>query len=335
MLELRDVDRVDGPTLHRWWEICHDAQSDRPVDYFATWETARVGLTNSHPDFEIELFGVYDGDGDEARMVGAALVNLPVTDNLRMAYYDVFVDWPDRRRGVGTRLLAEVERRARAAGRTRTLGEVFTPPGGTSAGMGFAEAHGCTVGNLETAKAIYLKESEPRWDALEQEAEAALGGYRVLLWEKVVPDEYAEGMCTMLGAFIGMVPVGDLDLEDGEWTVDRLRASERRSLETRQHKFLGAAVAPDGTLVGYTDLRLNTTSTRVGYIGGTMVMPEHRGHRLGLAMKLATHRALRAAYPECELVVTSNADVNERMNAINEAMGYQVIEQLLEYQKHL
>ena len=66
-----------------------------------------------------------------------------------------------------------------------------------------------------------------------------------------------------------------------------------------------------------------------------MVTPAHRGHRLGLAMKLATHRALRATYPECELVITSNADVNQRMNDINEAMGYRVIEQLMEVQKRL
>jgi GNAT superfamily N-acetyltransferase len=335
MLELRDVERVDGPTLHRWWEICHDAQSDRPVDYFPPWEVARVGLITPQPDFRVELFAAYDGTGDGARMVGAGLINLPVTDNLHMAYYDVFVDWPDRRHGVGTMLLAEVERRARGADRTRTLVEAFAQPGGTSAGTAFAEARGCTVGNFETCKAIYLKESERRWAALEEEAGAALGGYRVLLWENTVPDEYAEGMCAMLSIFVSMVPVGDLDLEDGEWTVDRLRASERRSLETRQHKSLAAAVAPDGTLVGCTDVRINTTSTRVGYVGLTMVMPEHRGHRLGLAMKLATHRALRAAYPECELVVTSNADVNEWMNAINESMGYQEIEQLLEYQKHL
>ena len=66
-----------------------------------------------------------------------------------------------------------------------------------------------------------------------------------------------------------------------------------------------------------------------------MVMPEARGHRLGLGMKLATHRALRAAYPACTAVVTSNADVNDHMNAVNEALGYRVLEQLLEYQKRL
>ena len=66
-----------------------------------------------------------------------------------------------------------------------------------------------------------------------------------------------------------------------------------------------------------------------------MVLPEARGHRLGLGMKLATHRAVRAAHPECTAIVTSNADVNTHMNAVNEALGYRVLEQLLEYQKHL
>jgi len=33
-------------------------------------------------------------------MVGAGLINLPMSDNLRMSYLDVFVEWPHRRRGV-------------------------------------------------------------------------------------------------------------------------------------------------------------------------------------------------------------------------------------------
>jgi hypothetical protein len=67
----------------------------------------------------------------------------------------------------------------------------------------------------------------------------------------------------------------------------------------------------------------------------TMVLPDARGHRVGLAMKLATHRALRASYPACTAVVTSNADVNDHMNAVNEALGYRVVERLPEYQKWL
>ena len=64
-----------------------------------------------------------------------------------------------------------------------------------------------------------------------------------------------------------------------------------------------------------------------------MVLPEHRGHSLGLAMKLATHRSLVAQVPECRIVATGNADVNAHMNAVNERMGYRLVEQLLEFQK--
>ena len=55
----------------------------------------------------------------------------------------------------------------------------------------------------------------------------------------------------------------------------------------------------------------------------------------GSAVKLASHRALRAEVPECELVVTSNADVNAHMNAINESLGYRQLETLLEYHRTL
>ena len=41
-----------------------------------------------------------------------------------------------------------------------------------------------------------------------------------------------------------------------------------------------------------------------------MVLPQHRGHSLGLAMKLATHRSLAAQVPECGMVPTDNADAN-------------------------
>ena len=40
-----------------------------------------------------------------------------------------------------------------------------------------------------------------------------------------------------------------------------------------------------------------------------------------------------AAHPECERVSTSNADVNSHMNAVNERMGYRLVEDVIEVQK--
>jgi hypothetical protein len=65
------------------------------------------------------------------------------------------------------------------------------------------------------------------------------------------------------------------------------------------------------------------------------VLPEHRGHALGLAMKIANHRAVRRLYPECRVLVTGNAGVNVAMNAVNDRLGYREIERCVEVKKDL
>ena len=99
--------------------------------------------------------------------------------------------------------------------------------------------------------------------------------------------------------------------------------------------FCSAALDAGGSLAGYSDLRVALARTTQASVGVTMVLPEHRGHRLGLAIKLATHRALLRAFPECEVIRTGNADVNEHMNAVNELMGYRLVEDIVELQKRL
>lgn len=331
MIEFRDVDLSAEPELRQWYDAWRDAQRHRPPDLVESWEVARVAMPRPHPDFHVELFVAAEGD----EVVGAGLLNLPLRDNVGVAYGEVVAVPDHRRRGVGTAVLAEVERRAVAAGRDRVLVEVFTPPGAASGDVAFAEASGYSLANREGMKAVDLASAEAGWAALEAEAAPASGAYRIVVWRDVVPDEYVENMCTLLGQFMSLVPQGDLGLEDGEWTVERFRAAEQRRISIGGALFVSVGVATDGSLVAASEVRLNTHDPRVGHISITMVLPGHRGHRLGLATKLATHRALRAAFPECRLVVTSNADVNDHMNAINAALGYRVLEQLLEYHKRL
>ena len=91
--------------------------------------------------------------------------------------------------------------------------------------------------------------------------------------------------------------MGDLALEDTSFTPERLRRNEERSDAIGRRRFTAAAFSSDGTLAGYSDLFVPPHEDRLAQIGITMVLPEHRGHPLGLAMKLATHRALAAALP--------------------------------------
>jgi hypothetical protein len=56
----------------------------------------------------------------------------------------------------------------------------------------------------------------------------------------------------------------------------------------------------------------------------TMVTRPHRGHRLGLLVKVAMLSWLTEAEPQLEKIATWNAVSNQYMIGINEALGYEV-----------
>jgi hypothetical protein len=65
------------------------------------------------------------------------------------------------------------------------------------------------------------------------------------------------------------------------------------------------------------------------------VVAAHRGHRLGLLLKVAMNLWLRDAQPQLTEISTWNAESNDHMIAVNEAIGYRVLGRQLEFQKSL
>src|SRR5690349_22041085 len=119
MPEICDVDVRDEPSLREWFDVWAAGQAHRPAELLQTWESARVPLSTPRDDFTITLIGAREGES----LAGVALLNLPMADNTTLAYADLITHPSHRRRGVGTALLAEIESRARAAGRVRILTE--------------------------------------------------------------------------------------------------------------------------------------------------------------------------------------------------------------------
>jgi hypothetical protein len=56
----------------------------------------------------------------------------------------------------------------------------------------------------------------------------------------------------------------------------------------------------------------------------TVESREHRGHRLGLLLKIAMKELLATTEPQLERIVTWNDQSTEHMISVNEAMGYSV-----------
>lgn len=327
---VHEADPSDESALREWWEIGALASAERP-DFWPIWEVARARLTAPRHDIrEVRLVASEDG-----RPVGSAVATFFLPDNTHLAQVQVYVAPDERRRGVGRRLLAEVEDRARGAGRTTAVATVHRGTGGASAGEQFAAAMAWEVANEETVREVDLAAAQPIWDALQDEVDDALGDYRLRLVERQVPEALLEDYCALLTAFLTQVPLGELDVEPAAWTPERVRANERRLLDLQTTWISAVAIAPDGHLCGFSDLSVPAQDPRRASVGGTLVLPGHRGHRLGLGMKLLTHRRLLEHFPRCARVETDTADVNAPMNAVNERMGYRTVERSLEVQKAL
>ena len=67
--------------------------------------------------------------------------------------------------------------------------------------------------------------------------------------------------------------------------------------------------------------------------GDTLVMPDHRGHRLGTILKLATLDLLLRDHPERESVHTWTDPENHAMYRTNLEFGFAVAERMHEMQR--
>jgi GNAT superfamily N-acetyltransferase len=68
------------------------------------------------------------------------------------------------------------------------------------------------------------------------------------------------------------------------------------------------------------------------YQWDTLVLPEHRGHRLGLALKVANLARMQAGHPDRTELHTFNAEDNPPMAAVNDALGFRAVERMGEWQ---
>jgi GNAT superfamily N-acetyltransferase len=329
-VEIREIDQADEHLVHRHWEIGRDAEAAyRPYDFYPQWETAWSTYQVGREDLRFVLLGAFDG----RTMVGAGRTDVNLLDNLHSASSVIFVDPARQRQGVGRALDAACVEVARAEGRRLLMTEAYAPPGGESAGVLFARSMGYVAGIEDGMKVVDLIETEPTWAALEAKAAAAHADYRVITWRDHVPEEYIDDYCTLGEAFFDEAPIGDMEIEPERWDRKRVEERESRNLRTGRRELSAGAVSPDGRLIALTELMVNERITTRGFQSGTLVSREHRGHQLGLAVKLANHRQARAAYPDLRILLTGNADVNAPMNAVNDALGYREVERCVELQK--
>jgi GNAT superfamily N-acetyltransferase len=251
-------------------------------------------------------------------------LELPDKENLDQANLDLVVHPGERRHGVGLALLRHAVVRAAARGRSVVSGAAR---GGT-AGEAFARSAGAKPGLVDMQRMMDVgKVGEGLLAQLRAPAERAAAGYSLVSWTGPVPDEFIEQAAALYTA-LNDAP-HDPQTAPEIWDAQRIR---ERVINLRSHygmrEYAVAARHDDtGELAALTEIAVDPADPGWAHQMITVVARKHRGHRLGLLVKIAMLELLAVDEPGLERIVTWNARDNRYMIAVNEALGYTILGQ--------
>ena len=249
-------------------------------------------------------------------------LELPELENLDQAELTLVVHPAQRRRGIGRALLKHAA--ARAAEHGRSVLNSGTRHG--TAGVAFARAMGAEPGLVDVQRVMDVRAiGDEQLARLRETAEQAATGYSLVSWTGPVPEDFLE-QAAVLFAALNDAP-HDPHIAPAVWDAQRVR---ERVNDLRPHYGLrtyGIAAVTSDTRepAALTEVAVDPADPEWGHQMLTGVVREHRGHRLGLLVKVAMAEWLRTAEPQLERIQTWNAQSNRYMIAVNEALGYTIL----------
>ncbi|AJT41754.1 GNAT family N-acetyltransferase [Psychromicrobium lacuslunae] len=286
------------------------------------------------------------------QVVGHCHLILPVEDNQHLLWYSLAVGTQREGEGIGSALLAATEQLAADEGRTTLTFETSHPVASLAAerlkpisGVGELPADSREVRFAQ--RAGYLLEQVERFSRcelpidpqllVEQQgiAERVAGAdYRVLYWRNHCPEEWLEDYAYLQSRMSTDAPRAGLAIEEEPWDGARVRQSEELALALGRTTLVAAAQhLPSGKLAGFTVITGLAHRQDMVFQDNTLVLREHRGHKLGLLVKVANLRSLAEQMPQVRRIYTWNAAENEYMLAVNIALGFEPAGYTGEWQK--
>lgn len=244
-----------------------------------------------------------------------------------------------RGHGVGEVLARHLESIALSEGKTRAIVyapswktggiRIPSPTGFGSVPAGTPEVRllqglGYTLEQVERGSRLALPlESGVLQEAHDSALAAAGPDYRVHTWAGPTPPEWREGIAHLLTRMSTDAPTAGLEEPEDPWTVDRLLEDEAKEAESPRTSVVAAVEhLPSGALVGFTEMTVPAEVERSVDQEDTIVLREHRGHRLGMLLKAANVLWLERVSPGHPSIITYNAEENRHMLAVNEALGF-------------
>jgi GNAT superfamily N-acetyltransferase len=316
------IERFDGVSDTEQLRSCFDIASeswlvDEPTMPALSFGSFRGKWGQGFDDSPRQCWLCTDDSGEP---LGSYLLTLPDQENTTMAGVILTVRPSRRRAGTGSALVAHSARQARVAGRTRLRGIAWDDSPGASLGAAVGARPGITqmTSRLDIDDAL-----ASRLAGLRPDTEPS-PGYVLLSWIGVTPDEHLDQVARVHEAMADAP--SDANVTPPAWDVDRIRHLDQMAAENGVVYFTAAAQqAESGQFAAITQVCTDPGAPGWGIQQITAVLREHRGHRLGLLVKIAMLELLARQVPEVRRVITGTAGSNSHMIAINEQLGFEVI----------
>ncbi|MFS0729160.1 GNAT family N-acetyltransferase [Curtobacterium sp. 1P10AnD] len=292
------------------------------------------------PGAPSRLFVARDAAGT---VVGSAAYDSKTEPGTTNCWLAVGVDPAHQGRGVGRLLADHVEQVARDEGRTQWKTYAVSRQVGPAAGDGYLQAptgygavpadepavrfllgRGWRFGQVNRISRLALPADASVVAALRERAAGAAGdAYRVHAWTGRTPEPWIDRIALLRTRMSTDAPEGDMEEPEDVWDADRLREQEAELARApRTMVTIAVEHVDSGTLVGFTQLAVPVDPARAVMQWDTLVLREHRGHRLGWLLKVEGIAFVEREFPGRPSIVTFNAEENRPMLDVNEAVGF-------------
>lgn len=337
-VDIEQINPLNEPALAAWHATVVAADTHGREETATPWQLPEVQAELAAQEDVTRL--VFAGIEDGRTVVVSGQIGMSLRDHLTQADVAVFVHPDHRRRGHGTRMLQHLETVARGHGRTVLNAEAAWPYDAPADGTGtpaaeFLTRNGFRFGLGDVMRTLDLPVSDELLRRLAGEAALHHPAYELRSWVGRVPDELEVGWADLVSGLMVEAPVGDMERERESADVEELRRRQATIEAQGRTLYNTVALDADGWPVAYSNLAVSKHDPDNAYQWGTLVRPEHRGHRLGLAVKVANLRLFQSTPQEATRLRTWNAEVNTHMVAVNEMLGFRPVERLGEFQKRL
>lgn len=273
-------------------------------------------------------------------ILGVALLELPQLDNRDVVYLSVAVEPAARRSGVGSALLQAVADRAKELGR-QTLqawtwearrdpaegglrareGDGTVDPQSTSAT--FLLHRGFSLAQVDLMSRLRIPDRNQLLQLMGESVDRMGEEYELVAWHGPTPPEFATDLARLMTTMSTDVPIGEGTLEAEVYDDARIRSNDARiELAGLQQFVTVVRHKPTDAVAGFTRIAVAADRPEVGSQWDTLVVGNHRGSGLGMALKVRNLLEVTSALPQVRRIVTGNASENSSMLRINTRLGF-------------